>query len=167
MKPVLIIIDGPMGSGKTTLAKILQSKIKNCALLSIDVIKHFIYDFHSAEKEKRNFARYEITSLISRAYLKKEISVIIEKSLGDKETIEKLMRNAKPKNVRAYVFKVEAALEDRISRIKKRDKKFIRKNILADHNCFVNNKFANNKIYDSSGEGLNIISNKIVEEINK
>lgn len=89
-----------MGSGKTSVAKILQSKIKNCAILSMDVIKKFIYDYHNANKNKRTFAKFEITSIISKAYLKKGISVIIEHSLGDRITINKLVKKSKQKKLK-------------------------------------------------------------------
>jgi predicted kinase len=167
MKPILILIDGPMGSGKSTLSKILQRKI-NSALLSMDVIKKFLNDFQNAEKSSKRFAKYEITSMISQSYLKKGISVIIEQSLGDKKSINLLLKNAKPKNIRSFIFKIDAPLEVRIRRVIKRDKqnkKELISKILKDNNSFKND-FEYDAVYNTSEISLENISSLILEKIN-
>ena len=44
-KLFLILIDGPMGSGKTTISQILHSKLKRTAYIGLDRVKRFISDF--------------------------------------------------------------------------------------------------------------------------
>jgi uridine kinase len=45
-KPFLIIIDGPMGAGKSTVARLLQEKIGvKTALISLDVLKRIVSDY--------------------------------------------------------------------------------------------------------------------------
>lgn len=167
MKPILIIIDGPMGSGKSTISKLLQKKLK-CALLSMDVIKKFIHDFQNAEKSSRKFAKYEITSLISRAYLKKGISVIIEQSLADSQTISNLIKKSKQKNIPFFVFKVDAPLKTRLQRVLKRDKNPLKKSkFLEDHESFNKSKFSYELEFNSEEEKIEEIVKKIVKKINK
>ena len=169
MKPRLIIIDGPMGSGKSTISKILQAKIKNCALLSIDTIKKFIYDFHNINDEKKKIVKYKITSLISKEYLKNRIYVIIEKSLGDKDAINKIIKSARPKEVPVLVIKINAPLKIRIERVSKRDKsnekKKLLSKILQDNKAFEKSNYKYDLEFDSSKETLQTIVKKIIKRI--
>lgn len=41
----LIIIDGPMGAGKTMVAEALFKKVKNVSIIKLDQIKRFYSDF--------------------------------------------------------------------------------------------------------------------------
>ncbi|OIO80479.1 hypothetical protein AUJ84_03390 [Candidatus Pacearchaeota archaeon CG1_02_32_132] len=173
-KPVLIIIDGPMGSGKTVLSRNLHKKMGNCALLSIDVIKNFIYGFHRIEKQKKDFVKYDITSIISKAYLDKCSSVIIEHSFGDKETVDKLSESAKPIEARVLIIKVDAPLDLRMQRVIERDKPLINMKekllgkITEDDKSFKMGNPPNYDLkFDTSKQELEEISNKIIGEIRK
>ena len=92
MKQFLLLIDGPMGSGKTTVSAILHEKVKNTAHIGLDRIKWFVSGF------KRNKAQNTMTRAVGMAmtkeYLRQGINVIVEQGMR-KETIKKYERVAK------------------------------------------------------------------------
>ena len=51
MKKFIVILDGPMGSGKSTVGELLAKKLRRTALVNEDKIKWFISDFKRSKKD--------------------------------------------------------------------------------------------------------------------
>jgi uridine kinase len=90
-KKFIIIIDGPMGSGKTTVATILHKKLKRTAHIGLDRIKWFISDFKRIPED--NEIIRSVVVAMTKEYLKQGISVIVEQGMR-KERIETLKKIA-------------------------------------------------------------------------
>lgn len=126
MKQFLLLVDGPMGAGKSTVADLVQQKMKGTALIGLDRVKFFVSGFI---RNKRNNARaYRITEVMAAEYLKLGLNVIVEQGFYLKDVLfyEKLARRN-----RATLLLVErtAPREKLLERISKRRKERISRGI--------------------------------------
>src|SRR5438045_3185951 len=107
-KKFLLLIHGPMGSGKTTLANVLHEKLKPSALVGLDRIKWFVSGF------KRTTANNAMTRAVVFAvvneYLRQGVSVIIEQALKPTE-VSALKRLAKKHKAVFFMYQLKAPRE--------------------------------------------------------
>jgi len=75
MKKFIIILDGPMGSGKSTIGEILWKKLKRTVLINEDKIKWFISDFKRSKQD--NAIVRSVLIEMAKEYSKKNINLII------------------------------------------------------------------------------------------
>ena len=68
----VIIISGPMGAGKSTIAKLLHEKMPKNSLLSIDKIKRTISDYKSGDKNQIRLS-FDICMAMASIYIKKRV----------------------------------------------------------------------------------------------
>ena len=116
-KKFLIIIDGPMGSGKTTVAALLHKKLKRTAHLGLDRIKWFISDFKRVPAD--NEIVRDVVAAMAREYLKHGINVIIEQGMR-KDAIDALKRTAKKVGADCFVYQLDAPKQLLLERIHQR-----------------------------------------------
>jgi predicted kinase len=120
MQQSLIIIDGPMGSGKTTIGKLLHKKLPRTALLSMDAIKWFISDFERGERD--NTITSHVLMQMCQEYVKHDISILIAQGFWKKEYLKPYISLAKENNLRLFIYQLEAPVDILLDRIKKRPK---------------------------------------------
>lgn len=78
---MIIILNGPINSGKTTVAKILWEKIPNLAHIEIDKIREFIDWMENKPSWEISF----LTALsVAKEFLKKDLNVLITYHISDK-----------------------------------------------------------------------------------
>lgn len=118
MKPFLIIVDGPMGAGKSTVVKALHRKMPSSALIMLDFVRRIISDF-DLDNEKHHRIASEMLNIMIKKYLKEGYNVIIEKAITTEEDLKifKKITNGKSK---ILIYRIEAPLEARIKRVKER-----------------------------------------------
>jgi len=169
MKKVkLILVDGPMGAGKTTVAQLLHKNLKYSALISLDPLKRLYSEFKSGDKKSLEIAS-DVGSAMAKTYLDKGINVIVEKAFTDRKFLTQFIKSSKTKNAKVYVYQIEAPLETRIERIKKRSiakpkyKKPTLKRINKNHENYKTLRYENAIIFDSS----KLTPRKIIKEILK
>ncbi len=125
MNQFIIVIDGPIASGKTTVAKLLHAKLKRTAHVSLDRIKHLISDYKPTDKDKT--LATQIAAGMIKEYLKHGISVIVENAFIQSKYVErfvKLENRKRGKNaVAVFVYQIEVPLHIGIKRAKKREQK--------------------------------------------
>jgi shikimate kinase len=113
-----VIIRGPLGIGKTTIAKILSRKL-NAEYISIDKV----LEENGLDKEDNNFFPEDFvkTNEIVLSKVKKDLSrgkiVVFDGCFYFKEQIEHLLKNLKFKH---YIFTLKASLDECIKRDKLR-----------------------------------------------
>lgn len=124
---MIIVLNGPINSGKTTLAKILWEKIPNMAHVEVDKIREFIdwMDNHPAWE-----ISYETSLKVVREFVKKDLNVIITYHISD-EGYKQLAKELKDLDTDIYGFtlmpSIEKVLENRGTRkIDKREKEYIK-----------------------------------------
>jgi predicted kinase len=118
MKKFLAIIDGPMGSGKTTIGKILHSSLKRTAVLSTDKIKFFISDFERNETDKAITAA--VLMQMCKEYIKHDINIVLPQGFWKKEFINPYIDFAKENNLALFIYQLEAPREILEERIRNR-----------------------------------------------
>jgi predicted kinase len=104
-KKFLLIVDGPMGVGKTTVSKIIHEKINNTALLGLDKVKWLVSGF------KRTVKQNEMTRSVVKAmtveYLSHGVNVIIDQGMR-KEAVKQYKELAKEHKAKFILFELEA-----------------------------------------------------------
>jgi predicted kinase len=166
-KLFLILIDGPMGSGKTTVAKIIHSKLKRTAYIGLDRIKRYISDFKKNPTD--NEISRNVVSAMASEYLKQGISVIIEQGMKD-NYIKLLKKIAKKNKAECFIYQLDASKELLTKRVIERTKlankpAISRSRIERNYNIHLNNKYSHTTIFDSEKFNPKIIANKILKEV--
>lgn len=170
MKPKLIIIDGPMGAGKSTVAKLLHKKLKYSALISLDRIKHIISGVKVDDLEHLQLAS-EIGATITKEYLKRDRNVIVEKAFTQDKYLKKFLKLINYNTKKTFIYQIEAPLHIRIERIKNRPfpdeikRKPSLKKIKKNYYRYNNFKYKGAKTFDSYELSTKQIVNKILKDI--
>ena len=102
----LIVVYGPAGVGKTTLADLLHDELSFTAHIGVDHIKRFISEF-------RDIASHQVVSrkvidAMVEEYLETGISVIVEQGMTRAE-IETLQKIAEEHNANFLVYRLDAS----------------------------------------------------------
>ena len=171
-KPFLIILDGPMGSGKSTVAQLLQKRIKEkTALISLDKLKRIVSNYKLDSYEHLRLAAKAGASM-TNLYLKEGIDVIVEKAFIKEEFLKSFVNSIKTKS-KIFIYQIEVPFDIGLSRIKEREKlkeKGIPKNKLKEkvtrnYSHYNRFKYGKAKVFDSSKLTPRKIVNKILKEI--
>src|SRR3989304_5550709 len=88
-----IVIDGPMGSGKTTVAGLMHPKLKRTALVGVDRIKWFVSDFRRTKKD--NAVAREALLAMCEAYLKNGIDILLAQGFVNQGGMAPFLKLAK------------------------------------------------------------------------
>ena len=79
----MVIIHGPMGSGKTTLADLLHDEIANTAHFGADHIKWLVSDFKNVPSHTQ--IAKNMVPLMADGYLKQGINLVLEQAFTASE----------------------------------------------------------------------------------
>jgi predicted kinase len=167
MHQSLIIIDGPMGSGKTTIGKIIHKKLKRTVILSKDGIKWLISDFERGERD--NSIVSAVLMEMCKEYVRQGISLLIPQGFWKKEYLDPYIKLAEENNLKIYIYKLEASRDVLLERIEKRSKPELAnvpvpyERVLKNIKTWEDNKYEIGKVFDTS----RLSADEIVELILK
>ncbi|MFA6397912.1 MAG: AAA family ATPase [Candidatus Paceibacterota bacterium] len=166
-KLFIVLITGPMGSGKTTVSKILHSKLKRTALISLDHIKKFISDFKRETKD--NEISRNVILAMTKEYLRQNISVIIEQALSLGQ-INKFQKIADKYKANYFVYQLDAPRKILEKRIKQRTEipgkqKVSKERIVKNYNFHLENKYSKAIILDSEKLTPEKIASLIIKDV--
>ena len=176
-KPFLLVLDGPMGTGKTTVSKLLNEKLEGTARVGLDNVKRFISGFEKDHKYTK--ITQKVIHAMVNEYLKSGVSVITEWVMR-KERVEHFIKIAKKNNVRFFTYELDAPKHLLIKRIKQRHFKQIRqkseefpkrtinetkKNFEKNYNFHIENRYDHTKTLDSEKLSADQIVKKILKDI--
>ncbi len=113
-----ILINGPMGSGKSTIVKLLHPKLKRTALLGGDRIKWFMSDFKRSRKN--NEIVHKVIMRMCDEYLKNGISILLDQGFYSEERADKYLKIAKKYNCVIKFYHLQAPRQILLDRIRKR-----------------------------------------------
>jgi len=109
MRPFLLIIDGPLGGGKSTVSQILHRRLPRTVLLSLDDIRGQFSDYHTTNKEYKRLAN-GILQFSIYFLLKNKINVVLDQGFTHPESnqiIEKVFNDLKGRvDITAYCLNV-------------------------------------------------------------
>lgn len=120
-KPFFVIIDGPMGSGKTTVTKLLQGKLPRTAFLGTDKIKWFLSDFDRTSNTDKEVSR-AVTLGMCREYLIRGFNVVLDQGFREKAWAMPFLKLAKKEGVRLFIYRLDAPDEVLLERTTARPK---------------------------------------------
>ena len=166
-----------MGSGKTTLSKLLNKKLEGTARVPLDEIKKYI---SGAKKDSSNKKiSQKMVMMMTEEYLKSGISVITEWAMKD-VYVQEFIKIAKENNAFCFIFQLTAPKEVLIERVKERTRillnkpKLQKKNIeniekhFKEHYDFhLKTKYTGAVIVDSEKLNLEQIVKLVLKEIKK
>jgi len=168
-KRFFIIIDGPMGSGKSTIAKLLHKELKRTAILGLDKVKWFVSDFQRNKKDN-TIARHVVLAMVNE-YIRHNLNILIDQGFKRAEYMDDFMKIAKKNKLPLYIFQLTMPRNVLLKRLKKRgtakeaNKPVPKTRILRNLREHERYKFGKAKIFDSSRLTVRQIVNKILEEI--
>jgi len=104
----VIILEGPMGAGKTTISSLLHARLPRTALLGMDKIKWFLSDF---QRDKD----YDIISkamlAMGKSFLEQGCNLLIEQAFWKKEYAQPYIDMADESKADLHFYKLEAPIE--------------------------------------------------------
>ena len=168
-KPFLLLIDGPMGAGKTTVAKILHTKLKRTAYLGLDRIKWYISDFK--RKPKDNDISRNILLVMIKEYLRQGINVLLDQQMKESE-IEYFKKIVKKYNADIFIYQLDAPKNLLTKRVFERTKllnkpKSSKTQIESKYKIHFKNKFKKAIVLDSGNLIPEQIADLIFREVSK
>jgi predicted kinase len=101
MKPV--ILNGPTGVGKSTLAARLHEQISTSILIHIDELRRTIPNYREKRKESLELA-YQMAASAMEQHFRNGNDVIIDKTIADAEVLDRFIDIARKYNVEVYEF---------------------------------------------------------------
>jgi predicted kinase len=168
MPTKLIIVDGQNGAGKSTVARLLHTKLPHTAFLHFDTVKKIISGYEPSPEYNRIAG--EVMRAMAEVYLKNGISVIYEAHFGTAAFVEKVLRLA-TSSTKSFVYQIEAPFVIRKERIQKGFENGDRKRVLPDEHVLKNDdryqkeKYQHAKIFDSSSISPEEITASILRDV--
>lgn len=166
-KPVLIVIHGPMGAGKTSLADILHDEISNLAHFGVDHIKWLISDGKTNPERKETNRQMVYT--MTDEYLQLGTSALVEHAFT-KEGIEKLKTIAENHNAPFFVYNLTADRDVLNARIKERTDRLGKPEISKEHidtsyDEYIQNIYHNSTEFNSQHMSIRDMANRILKDL--
>lgn len=172
---LLIVIDGPMGAGKTTTSKLLNEKIPGTARIALSDVKRFISDFEASHTY--NKISQEIILIMAEEYLKRGVSVIVEWAMKAERT-ESLTAIASKYDASSFIFQLDAPKELLLQRVLDRTKNLlsldelpaeniqnIRENFEKNYSFHLENKHQSGVIICSASSAPKEIVEQMLQQI--
>jgi len=106
----LVIINGPPGVGKSTLAKKIHKTLPLSFLLEIDEQRRNISQYRELSKESRDIS-YNISRSIVETCLDSGLDVIIDKAMSDVDVVDGFIKIAKKYKATVYEFVLNGSKE--------------------------------------------------------
>jgi len=119
MKPKLIILNGALGVGKSTLAQRYAEEYPLTLSLDIDEVRRWISHFRE-EKEKSGPLAKKIAGEMARVHLKSGYDVIVSQIFCQQEPLQEFENIAQESGADFHEFLLSISKEDALKRFIKR-----------------------------------------------
>jgi predicted kinase len=100
----LIILNGPSGIGKSTIAQRLHREIPSSVLIEVDEVRRTLMPDYRERREESHRLAYEHTADAVEENLKSGHDVIIDKTILDAQIIDSFVAIGKTHNAEVYEF---------------------------------------------------------------
>lgn len=162
----LIILNGPSGAGKTTVAKILWRKMERTALIDLDQVKWLISDYQSDDHDLGLSGSIGLN--MTEGFLGGGLNVIVEKAFCKNEYMKPYLDLAEKLGIPYYIFNIEASLETLVTRAKDRSlkegRRFNEEKTARIYAEYLDNKIET-KTFDSENNTSEEIANMLFDLI--
>ncbi len=168
--PIICLITGPAGSGKSSVSKALASKFERSAVIEVDILRGMIKGGYVRPWPYTSEVDLQLSLSVKNAcdmatnFLEKDFNVFIDDVVGRK-LLEQYSSSFKNENFKAFLLM--PSLENLLRRFDDRgDNKELRERTVELHKRFSEKKDELNwQIIDSSNQTLEETAEQIYEEI--
>lgn len=166
-KPFMVVIHGPMGSGKTTLADLLHDEIANTAHFGADHIKWLVSDFKNVPSHTQ--VAKNMIPLMSEGYLKQGINLILEQAFTSAE-VNQLKEIAQKYNAQFLVYGLNTDREILKARIAERTERLGKPEISQEHidksfREYEMDVYQNGFVFDTSGTSIRDMADRVLRDL--
>ncbi len=168
-KQFLVIIEGPMGAGKTTIGNFLRKDLKRTAILSTDMIKYFLTDFERGERD--NAITAAVLLSMCREYARQGINIVLAQGFWNKEFVVPYKKLAEEYGMKFFGYELEAPKEFLMERVKNRPRSEFAKTPLTDEIILRNlknwedNRYHLGKVFDVTKMNSEEIAKVILKDL--
>lgn len=117
---MIIVINGPPGIGKTTIAQKLSKKLRKAAVIEVDKVKYFSVDKDQVG-ESIDLGDQQVFMMI-RALKESKVHIIIEYVYESQKYFNAIIRNLRSIDRTVYAYRLRSSLSENIHRDKRRPK---------------------------------------------
>lgn len=141
-----ILLNGPMGAGKSTTANLLKKKLERTAVIQIEDIRCLVTG------SEDNTLAWKIIYRMCDEYFKNGVSVLLEQSVASKDIVNKFLRLAKRQKCKISFYHFEVPKTELLKRIKQRRKagNVSKSLISSNHKKHEQINYAHARIMDTS-----------------
>ena len=107
-KQFMIILEGPMGAGKTTISNILHQKLPRTALLGMDKIKWILSDFKKSEDYT---LMNKVMLSMGKTFLEQGCNLIIDQAFWKREYVQPYIDLTNEYKIDLHFYQLEAPIE--------------------------------------------------------
>ena len=115
-----IIIDGPMGAGKSTVAALLHHKLKRTAMVGNDRIKWFVSDYNRSKKDTD--VTRKVLLAMCEEYLRNGVSILMPQGFLHSKALKLFTGLAKKMHCDLHLYRLQAPRHLLLKRILERGK---------------------------------------------
>lgn len=168
-QPILIIIDGPMGAGKTTLTEALRKKLSRTAIVSLDKVKMMISDYNKSPADLSVAGR--VGAGMARAFIAEGMSVLVEKAFTEDRWLKLFLEDVGLPKTKTYIYQLECSLPTAWARVKNRQKGKPKKKqqpkskVVRNHTHFQEGRYVHAKVFDTEKLSTAQIAKEILAEL--
>jgi predicted kinase len=175
ISPFLILVDGPMGSGKTTTTKLLNQKLPNAARVARADIKRLIPNYK--ENEEALSVTRDVMHVMIDKYLERGVSVIVE-LITKTDGAEAVLGIAHKYGATFNAFRLTAPADLRLARVHERTREMMAINELpqskidelagyfeSDEKFFIDNPLDVAETIDTQSMTAEQVANAIIERL--
>src|SRR5215471_18432014 len=111
-----ILLNGAMGSGKSTVARFLENKLAKTAILEVEDIRRLVTG------SEDNQLAWKVIYRMCDEYFKNGVSVLLKQTVASQDIVNKFLRLAKKYKCKIGFYHLQAPRNELLKRIKERKK---------------------------------------------
>lgn len=167
----LMLFDGPMGSGKSTIARLIKSKLKKTAIIDWDALKETISDYNQASEDKHKLLKVRLA--LTKIYINNDFNILLDGGFPRNDRIIPFIKLAKQKKLKLLIYQFTAPNKILLKRSLARPKfawqkkKINKATTIYNLSYYEKHKFKGtvNKVFNSSTTGPQEIIKTILLDI--
>lgn len=161
-KPFILVISGPIGSGKTTVANTLKRHLPNSAFISTDDIRYFLNSYQ--RKPIFNAITRNVISAMTASYTAQKINVVIASSWPKKMFLT--LRKGSPK-ASLYSFVLQIPEEEATRRVRGGGRNIPSKKMHTNHLFYSKEYLQESVLIDTYQKNIYTVKKEILTALKK